>query len=324
MILLIGDGADPHLAAIEAKLTDASVECAVLSTSHTDLLQTEFSWFCEGGGGDIRLVQGEQTIRSDHVHSAFCLEPIFSAGAFFRNQEEQFWYRSWREALNGLFENLSGKGVLMNAPLSNAMAKQNKMALHAATRCDALRMPASVISNLKSDIRMFFVDGRPTVLKTLHQMPLQHAGDATMLLTTSVEVSSFDEFTEVGECPLYLQERVPKQYDVRALYVCGDLMACKIDASRSPRGALDWRAYDLPRTVHEATELPPETASQTRKLMSRLGLEYACIDYCVDAEDRYWLLDVNPFGRYLWMEHATGQPMSQLIANHLLHRAQTH
>lgn len=321
MILLIGDGSDPHLAAIRAELADLNSECAIFSTSRGDLLQSGFSWSSTEEGDAIRLWQGGRMIESAQVDAAFCLEPIFSGGAFVPDQNEQFWYRSWKESLYGFFDELSLRGALVNGPISNAIARQNKLSLHRFARATEMKIPPAAVSCRRADLHAFFAGRANVVLKSLHQMPLEHHGTATMLLTTAVEESTFAEFSDQGECPLFLQERVPKLFDVRVLCVGAKTVACKIDASRSMYGALDWRAYDLPRTVHQSMTLPTHVAAKTSQLIHRMGLDYACVDFCVDSDDQYWLLDVNPFGRYLWMEHATGQQMSATIANHLLHRA---
>jgi|GEM_PF-5123405 len=34
-----------------------------------------------------------------------------------------------------------------------------------------------------------------------------------------------------------------------------------------------------------------------------MSLDYVSIDLCVDSTQEYWLLDINPFGRYLWLEY---------------------
>ena len=81
---------------------------------------------------------------------------------------------------------------------------------------------------------------------------------------------------------------------------------------------MDWRAYDLPNTVHEIYELSQETKDKILLLMKQFNLDYACLDFCVDQSGKEWLLDVNPFGRYMWIEQAVGLPISSAIAKLLI------
>ncbi len=51
--------------------------------------------------------------------------------------------------------------------------------------------------------------------------------------------------------------------------------------------------------------------------MGELDLRYGALDFVVDRYDRWWFLEVNPNGQWLWLEQATGQPMSAAVAGAL-------
>lgn len=44
------------------------------------------------------------------------------------------------------------------------------------------------------------------------------------------------------------QEYIEKSYDLRLTIIGHSIFACKIDATRSNAGRVDWRAYDLANT----------------------------------------------------------------------------
>jgi glutathione synthase/RimK-type ligase-like ATP-grasp enzyme len=52
--------------------------------------------------------------------------------------------------------------------------------------------------------------------------------------------------------------------------------------------------------------------------MHRLGLVYGAIDVRLTPEGRYVFLEVNPAGQWLFIEHATGQPISAELASRLV------
>lgn len=39
---------------------------------------------------------------------------------------------------------------------------------------------------------------------------------------------------------------------------------------------------------------------------------------CVTPAKDYYLLDINPFGKYLWIEYAIGAPITDAIARFLI------
>ncbi len=180
----------------------------------------------------------------------------------------------------------------------------------------------TLISNSEISINSFFDKDNNIVLKTLHQMSLTFEGEPTMLLTQEVLKQDFIDYKQSNQSPLFLQKFINKLYDIRLIVIGTKVLACKIDASKSPVGRLDYRAYDLPNTPHYQVEIPIELNNNILELCNILHLDYACIDLCVDSNEEYWLLDVNPFGKYLWMEYATGMPITRTLADFICYRKQ--
>jgi glutathione synthase/RimK-type ligase-like ATP-grasp enzyme len=65
-------------------------------------------------------------------------------------------------------------------------------------------------------------------------------------------------------------------------------------------------------------DLPLETTAKLAALMERLGLVYGAIDLRLTPEGHYFFLEINPAGQFLYIEHATGQPIAAALAHALL------
>ena len=52
--------------------------------------------------------------------------------------------------------------------------------------------------------------------------------------------------------------------------------------------------------------------------MRRLGLVYGAIDLRLTPEGQYVFLEINPAGQFLYVERATGQPITAALAKALL------
>src|SRR5215831_1526236 len=72
---------------------------------------------------------------------------------------------------------------------------------------------------------------------------------------------------------------------------------------------------DAQYVVHE---LPPKIATILDELMDRLGLVYDTIDLRLTPDGHYVFLEINPAGQFLYIEHATGQPIAAALVETLV------
>lgn len=109
--------------------------------------------------------------------------------------------------------------------------------------------------------------------------------------------------------PIHLtQQRIDKAYDIRMTIVDGRPFTVRID---SPH--LDWRT-DPDECGYQLVHAPPQITQKVAKLGTALRLRYAAIDFAVDRAGTWWFLEVNPNGQWLWLEQATGVPISRALA----------
>ncbi len=320
MILLIGDSTDPHLIELCGKVCETQ-KCTILSTTRADLLSTQFSFFKKSENAyTCILEQNKNIVDIDEVSMAFCLSPLYRLEGKQLSQEARFWYFSWKESLYGFYSLLSLKNVFVNNSVENCLRCQNKILTFPIAQAIGLKIPEPLISNSKKNIANFFTKENQLVLKALHQMQLDLDGESTMILTQKVMARDFADYGEKNESPLFLQSFIDKIYDLRVVVIGSEVLACKIDASKSLLGNVDYRAYDMPNTPHSCIEIPSDLKDKILSLCRMMRLDYVSIDLCVDSSEEYWLLDVNPFGRYLWLEYATGMPITLKMANFLTHK----
>lgn len=116
-------------------------------------------------------------------------------------------------------------------------------------------------------------------------------------------------------CPVIAQAYVPKRIELRVTVVGDRVFAAAIGSQESRRTQHDWRRYDDLRTPHFPYELPDAVAERCARLVARLGLVYGAIDLIVTPDDDHVFIEINPNGQYLWIEHETGLPISEAIAD---------
>jgi hypothetical protein len=83
----------------------------------------------------------------------------------------------------------------------------------------------------------------------------------------------------------------------------------------SDAAALDWRR-DYGHVRYESFDPPAPIVAGMRRYLDAMGLRYGCFDLVVTPRG-YLAYECNPSGQYLWLERATGLPISAAIADHL-------
>ncbi len=119
-------------------------------------------------------------------------------------------------------------------------------------------------------------------------------------------------------CPLIVQAYVPKQVELRVTVVGTEVFAAQIHSQESNHTRLDWRCYDPATTRHATHRLPDDVAARCRQLVADLALRYGAIDLILTPDGRYVFLEINPSGQWLWIEDATGLPISAALCDLLL------
>ncbi|GAA4477658.1 hypothetical protein GCM10023094_20270 [Rhodococcus olei] len=129
---------------------------------------------------------------------------------------------------------------------------------------------------------------------------------------TTVDVAAADA---MRLCPLIVQAYVPKRVELRVTVVGTRVFAAEIHSQESNHTRLDWRCYDPATTRHGIHRLPDDVARRCLLLVAELGLRYGAVDLILTPDGRYVFLEINPSGQWLWIEDATGLPISDAIAD---------
>ncbi len=190
--------------------------------------------------------------------------------------------------------------------------------LQAAGRL-GFEIPPTLITTDPDELLDFYCthDGR-IVTKVIEQLSLRHEDEGFFRLTELVSTRDIGYASTLRLCPVIVQPYVPKAFEVRVTVVGERVFAAEIHSQASNRARLDWRSYDLRATPYRVHHLPNEMAVRCRRLVEMLGLCYGAIDLIVAPDGRYVFLELNPNGQYLWIEEATGLPISDALCDLLL------
>jgi glutathione synthase/RimK-type ligase-like ATP-grasp enzyme len=203
----------------------------------------------------------------------------------------------------------------INDPRYHQQGTRKPAQLSAACRL-GFAIPQTIISNDPVKIRAFCDEcGPQLVYKALSQSTNLEPGKAIFTgVLTPHALSSLDLMRHT---PGIIQELIPKAFDVRVTVIADRMFAVRILSQEKEQTRIDWRVapYEL---KHEPIDLPQDIRYLVAAFMTEFKLVYSCLDFIVTPEGQYVFLESNPGGQYLWIEHLTGLPITETIADALV------
>lgn len=315
MILIIGHHADPHVAAVVSCLEESETRYSLLDAF-------EFS----SGGIDLSLSPGLNLALGSSRHSLSDFTSIWwrqkpkfqipteTAGALY---DYNFLHREWNHVLDCIAFETSHLFSINDR--AKASAAENKaVQLKVALSC-GLSVPETLVTNDPLAAINFLSSGHGRyVYKPL--TPYM-APTGTLTYTNMVDANMLREQGDrIKTAPGIFQVFVEKAYELRLTVVGESIFAARINSHYSEKSSVDWRSEIFADIYSHYT--PNDGFREVLlNFHRRLGLFYAAYDFAVNETGEIFLLDVNPAGQWMWLEHKLGLPISAHIAAALADRA---
>lgn len=180
-------------------------------------------------------------------------------------------------------------------------------------------LPPTLVTNSPSEFIAFYNEYNGQIISKLAGPPfLGKLSESIMRFTQVVTKREVGYAHAVQHCPTIFQAYVPKRVELRITVVGQQVFAAEIHSQSTNHTRHDWRRYDHYKTLYFVHDLPREVQQQCVQLVAQFGLCYGAIDMIVTPDGRYVFLEINPNGQYLWVEQATGLPISEAICDLLL------
>ncbi len=217
-----------------------------------------------------------------------------------------------RNALDGMLHHL--RCLWVNHPRRDYECLQKLWQLHVAAEM-GLVIPKTLVTNQPELVEQFFeeCDGQVVykLISELSNFAIPAYETPRGISTLPLRQEDLAHLNQVMHAPHFFQQCIPKAYDLRVTIVGQKVFCIKID-SQAGAGKLDWR-HDY-SVAMDAFDLPSEIAEQCLSLMRKLGLNYGAIDFVLSPDHKYYFLEINCAGQYMWIEHRTEMPISLELA----------
>jgi hypothetical protein len=180
-------------------------------------------------------------------------------------------------------------------------------------------LPPTLISNSPDDFLEFHrANGGAIISKLAGLAWFKKVGETFARYTEPVSTRDVANADDVRHAPMIFQAYVPKRVELRITVVGERVFPAEIRSQASHHTRHDWRRYDMFATQYAPHDLPRDVEQRCVALVKRLGLTYGAIDMIVTPDGRYVFLEINPAGLYLWIEQATGLPITDAICDLLV------
>jgi len=177
-------------------------------------------------------------------------------------------------------------------------------------------IPETLVTNQRDVVVDFvraFASG--VVCKPIYRGLWQNERERYAIYTRSVGAEDLPSAAELVQCPVLLQEKIARGIDVRVTCVGARLFSAAIEFNSSD--AVDWRqpGQDI---SYQPVCLPEEVVKFCRAMMERLQLKFGAFDFIRSDSGKWYFLEVNPAGEWVWIERELGLPICDAIVDLLL------
>ncbi|MBP5976192.1 MvdC family ATP-grasp ribosomal peptide maturase [Brasilonema sp. CT11] len=228
--------------------------------------------------------------------------------------------RESQATLDGFWDSL--KEARWVDDLERINAGQNKLRQLRVASEVGFVIPQTLVTNKAEAAREFFqqVNGK-MVSKLLTALSYgMEANSSFFLYTSSVKEEDLQDAESLRYCPMVFQEQIPKQSELRVVYVNGNVFVGALNADVYSAAKVDWRKPGVDVGAWQHHELPDEVVRRLKTFMGRFGLLFGALDFIVTPSGEYVFLEVNPVGEWGMLERDLDLPISGAIADALLQK----
>lgn len=223
--------------------------------------------------------------------------------------------QEYEQALWGAFHRSNIKWI--NHPFANKKASYKPLQLAVASKVGFAIPPYLITSDAAKAASFIQGEGKSGIVaKPLGRPEVSGDGTVSTLFTNAIEGFTDGEFHSLSFAPVILQKKIRKLRELRVTVVGADIFAAEIDVQSVID--VDYRRADPYLLPHRPVCITPVLEQQCVEMLDFFGLEFAAIDFLIDANQDVWFLEINPNGQWMWIEEMTGLPISNAIATALV------
>jgi len=178
--------------------------------------------------------------------------------------------------------------------------------------------PRTLITNDPQKVQEFYHSlGGDIVAKMITPLTVSMEGNTPFVHTSRIKPEDLQHLETLRYSPMAFQEYISKEYELRIIYVDGEIFTGALHWQAPGEAPVDWRSSDQEVFTWEHFNLPGTMADKIRALMKQMGLYFGALDVILTPAGQYVFLEVNPTGEWGMLERDLGLTISDALANAL-------
>lgn len=245
-----------------------------------------------------------------YIDSLTCLSIYFrkpimeNLDGIFEDDYHSYIHKETYSMIEGIVE--SFRGVVLTKP--SIMRRANNKIYQASIATDAgFISPEFSITNNITELNYFTnIKG---IIKPLAIGEITKNSKKEFVQTNLIDSSyKTDKFQY---SPVYLQDYIDKEYEVRVTIVDKHIYPVKICSDNN----VDWRKPNN-KVIYEICLIPEEIKNSCFKFMKSCSMNFGCFDFIV-KNNIWYFLEMNANGQWAWLEIEMGLDISKSIIDFL-------
>jgi glutathione synthase/RimK-type ligase-like ATP-grasp enzyme len=223
-----------------------------------------------------------------------------------------FIYKQSNSVLRGLYFCLHDSSLWINPLPSMHRAKNKLQQLHLASKLGFL-VPDTLVTNNYVEALLFYNKYGLICNKSLDEPNYYFNGQLFPYLTRLVQSKSELEknSTGISNCFTLFQQYINKIFDIRVIVINKSVFAFEIYSQDDDMSKIDFRGRSPLKLVHKLHNLPKSLVEKIIEFVRAQGLVYSALDFVYSADNKYYFIENNCNGQWLWLELLTNVKISE-------------
>lgn len=317
--LVITSCEDPHCDYVINKFNEQGLGDRIIRLNTEDF-STNAEIVFSNKSFQVNLKDSQKEFSSGQIVSVWFRRPKkIKAVSFDDEGIETFIEQQANAALRGLYFCLHDTALWVNPLPSMHRARIKLQQIFLAQELN-FNVPQTLVTNKPKDALAFFDKHKVICNKSLDEPSFSIGGRLYPYLTKIISSRNEIEntFEAISNCPTLFQQYIDKAFDIRVIVVGDEIFSFEIHSQDDVLSKIDFRGKSPNNLEHKSHQLPNSISSKILEFMKRQGLIYSAFDFVYTNDSKYYFIENNCNGQWLWLELLTDIRISDKLIDLLL------
>lgn len=215
---------------------------------------------------------------------------------------------------------ISHEGKVVNSPQSHFYANNKLDQLKFTSRNDnSVFIPETIVTNNPQDLINFYEKHKGNICFKLQKGAVVRTTEGNKVAYTNrVTEEHIKNANLVSAHPCLFQEYIDKDFEIRIISTDKSSTGIAIHSQDSEISKIDYRRYDFKNVKYCHVELPESVKTFCSSMLSHYRLHFGAFDFIYSKDGKYFFLELNPNGQWLWLQEQSGYDLTKEVAENLI------